>query len=243
MWPRSVVLCLSGIGLLHPIPVWLASRAGWWTLESMDYLIMVAISLYGAIWVSRSMTRYRYLVTGVERHLKRFIEPGQTRFRRSSVVASISCLDELSMREPDKLNWPFLQGKAWQMLGDYDKALPFFERALEHDPGHGDLINETAVVLIELSRLDEAEEMLRRGIKANPAHQALLGNQVVLATLHGPIKKALSYGRRFEERFPKDPRNQTILLLVEEILAGKRQRPASYAALRAQPKPVATSSK
>ena len=239
MWSRPVVLSLAWFALLHPLLAWSASRIGWWTLESIDYLIMTAISVYGAIWISRCATRQRYLITGVERHLKRYLEPDQRRFRRPSVLASIACLDELSASEPDNLNWLFLQGKAWQLLGEYEKALPYFENALEQDPGHGDLINEMAVVLIELSRFEDADKALRRGIKANPEHQALLGNQVILAILRGPIKHAISYGRRFEELFPNDPRNQMMMLLVEEIRAGRRQRPASYAALRTQPKPVA----
>lgn len=238
MWPRPLALSLGGLALLLPLPVWFASRADWWTLESMDYLILGAISIYGAIWVSRTLSRHRYLVTGVERHLKRYLTSGQRRFRRSSVLASISCLDELTTLEPGNLNWPFLQGKAWQLLGEYEKALPFFETALSHDPGHGDLMNEIVVVLIELSRFEDADKALRQALKVNPGHQALLGNQVVLAVLRGPIKQAITHAHRFEEQFPNDPRNQMLMLLAEEVRAGKRQRPASYAALRAQPKPV-----
>ena len=69
-------------------------------------------------------------------------------------------------------------------LGKPEKALECFEPALKENASHDQALFGKAVALQQLGQLDEASEVYRKLLPANPNSPELLGNLIALSAAH-----------------------------------------------------------
>jgi tetratricopeptide (TPR) repeat protein len=209
-------------------------------LGLVEFILILIISWYSCIWTFRGSSRRRFLLGRVEAQLTPYLPVTGKKtkpVKAQNIRQSIHDLDELITLDQDGTQWHFMKGKAHQLVAEYEAALASFGEALQGDPDHGDLMNEYAVAAIELGDFDRAGKVLRKGIRIHPDHMALAGNEVLLNILTGKISKAAKLARKLQGRYPNEPMNLLFLQIADEIIAGKREQPTSYQALKEQTLP------
>lgn len=78
---------------------------------------------------------------------------------------------------------------------DYALSEQYFARYLEQNPGDAEHLAGHAGVLIRLARFDEADKLIRRGLRQNPDHLRLRFNEALLLTLREAQEFPLNYWR------------------------------------------------
>jgi tetratricopeptide (TPR) repeat protein len=94
----------------------------------------------------------------------------------------------------DARNWTALTGLALlaRQRGDHAAALTYLERALALQPGHPGLQSELALTLRHLERLDEAEQVYQRAVRADPRAAAPVQGLSLIALARGQFGAAIS---------------------------------------------------
>ena len=92
---------------------------------------------------------------------------------------------------------------------DYDKAEEYYQRAVEADPKHANILGNYANFLCDQRKdYDKAEEYYQRAVEADPKHANILGNYAnFLCDQRKDDDKAEEYYRRAVEANPKDANN------------------------------------
>ncbi len=81
-------------------------------------------------------------------------------------------------------------------LKDYGRAEQFFARFLEQRPHDAQHLAGCAGVLLRLSRIEEAEALIRRGLEQNSDHMPLLFHDLTLRVLREAKELPTAYWRR-----------------------------------------------
>ncbi len=75
--------------------------------------------------------------------------------------------------------------------GLYEKAIEYYDRALEINPSSSDAWNNKGVALYNLSRVEEALECYERALDANPNNLDAMRNIAFIHRARGELERAL----------------------------------------------------
>jgi predicted Zn-dependent protease len=112
-----------------------------------------------------------------------------------------------------------IESRSFRREGKLDEALERARRALELAPKDLEVIEENALVYIEMNRLEEAESALRsyRALKANPNIDILLA-EILAETGRRPEGEAV-----LKEAMALEPDHGGVLITWGDFLAAKGQ--------------------
>ena len=117
--------------------------------------------------------------------------------RRGDAMQAEGRYEEAAKLYRDALSiWPHLArvrgelGRLYLRLRQFDKAEESLERAIEADPGAGDLINDLGVVYFQQKRLGKAIELFNAAIRIDPAFASSYYNLVLCHVAMGDPAEA-----------------------------------------------------
>jgi len=114
-------------------------------------------------------------------------------------------LEELLKQNPnDADHWTML-GNLYFDIGQFEKALAPYSRALEFHPDNPDIRTDYAVCFFNLGRSEEAITELNRVIKANPKHVTAFFNLGVIHNHLSHTDQARQYWNKVIELDPSSP--------------------------------------
>lgn len=105
---------------------------------------------------------------------------------------------------PKVWNAWFLLGWGQRRLQRYDEAAASFEKALELGPRRPDTLNELAICMMELGKLDQSETLLTEALKAEPENTKVMSNLGLVALKRDNPSEAAAYFRAVLEINPED---------------------------------------
>ena len=117
----------------------------------------------------------------------------------------LSKIHDFLQKHPKAWNGWFVLGWALRKLGRYSDSLESLRKAHEHGGRSLDLKNETAICLMELGDLKQAQKELEQALREEPENIKIISNLGVLAMKTGDKAKAASYFRFVLELDPADP--------------------------------------
>ncbi len=120
----------------------------------------------------------------------------------NDLPTALTCFETALRLTPDN---PYIAndlGRLAYRLGIQDMAQKFFRYFLEKVPGHCEAINNLATVLREDSRYDEAIDLLRDALHANPNDPQLWNALGTVVTAQGDLDNAIIF---YQESLRHDP--------------------------------------
>lgn len=120
-------------------------------------------------------------------------------------------------------------GKVEMRLGDLDAALAALQRAHAINPEQPDGCRELGAVYLLLDRADESLPIARRAVELRPADAGLHGNLALVLLLTGDVEGARAEAASALSLDPADTITVGLQKLIDDVLAGRRQRPRSLA--------------
>jgi Flp pilus assembly protein TadD len=120
-------------------------------------------------------------------------------------------------------------GKVEMRLGDMAAARATLEHAHGIDPHHADGCRELASVYLELDRPHDALPAGRRAVELRPEDMTLRSNLALILLLVGAIADARAEAAFALSRDPSDAITRNLIRLIDDVLAGRRERPRTIA--------------
>jgi tetratricopeptide (TPR) repeat protein len=145
---------------------------------------------------------------------------------RSYLEQGRELLDQ-AVKRKDSFASSFFLGKVAFRLGDLDAALEALLHAHEIDPEDPDGCRELGWVYLELERANDALPIIRHAVELRPDDAGLHGNLALVLLLTGNVGDARSEAATALTKDPNDTINQGLVKLIDDIVAGRRQRPRS----------------
>ena len=112
---------------------------------------------------------------------------------------------EFIERRPKVWNGWFVLGWALRKMSRYEDGLEAFKKAAELGGENGDVLNETAICMMELGDLKGAGKELERALRQEPENIKIISNLGVLALKAGKENEAKAFFRTVLELDPEDP--------------------------------------
>jgi len=211
-----------------------------------NYKVLIELfsySLDSAIFYSSRVCYHAHLFTLMVDFLGRFM----ARFLVSILVACFlvcpveagqAALDAHSL-ESSSRNVDFVRAREMFQRGALDDALTAAQAGLKRSPRSVDGLNLLGMILHQLKRHAESEEVLQKALKINPYSLATLNNLAITFVSEGKVDQAERTFREILRITPQDRSanyNLGLLLLSqkkpeESILALQRVRPADSSVL------------
>ena len=211
-----------------------------------NYKVLIELfsySLDSAIFYSSRVCYHAHLFTLMVDFLGRFM----ARFLISILVACfLVCPVEAGQAAPDahsldssSRNADFVRARERFQRGALDDALTAAQAGLKRSPRSVDGLNLLGMILHQLKRHAESEEVLQKALKINPYSLATLNNLAITFVSEGKVDQAERTFREILRITPQDRSanyNLGLLLLSqkkpeESILALQRVRPADSSVL------------
>jgi len=120
-------------------------------------------------------------------------------------------------------------GKVEMRLGNLEVALSALQRAHTIDPDQPDGCRELGSVYLELDRAQEALPIVRRAAELRPGDAGLRCNLGLILLFTGDVAAARAEVTAALALEPNDTVTRGVLRLIDEVVAGRRQRPSSLA--------------
>lgn len=106
----------------------------------------------------------------------------------------------------------------------FEKALDLFEKSLEANPGHPDVLHDKAVCLINLDRKAEAVPLLNEAVSVDPDNSYRYSSRGFLLYLLGDVDNARKDYHEALRLDPEDAITQNNLELLEEKTAAVEEK-------------------
>ena len=100
--------------------------------------------------------------------------------------------------------------------GMWQQAIPFYERALEIQPGNPDLMTDLGICYQELAQYDRAIELFGKASASSASHWQSLYNTVIVALQSGKVGLAKEALGRLEQVNPQAPNLAALRSAVEK---------------------------
>ena len=144
---------------------------------------------------------------------------------RSQLQEGIDLLEAFAADHPD--HWParFMLGKAWQRRGQTETSAEWFAASYALGPDNPNVGREYGLMLLELGRADDAVTVAREALTLAPEDPTLIGNLATSLILAGGLAEARQTIDRALEVDPNDSINHAVRGLIDDIEAGRRERP------------------
>ncbi|KYF71349.1 hypothetical protein BE11_27585 [Sorangium cellulosum] len=123
----------------------------------------------------------------------------------------------------------WLLGKVEMRSGDMGAALDALQRAHAIDPEQADGCRELGAAYLELDRAHDALPIARRAVELRPGDAGLHCNLALILLLTGDVEGALAEATSALSLDPSDTITRGLLKLIDDVVAGRRQRPRSLA--------------
>jgi tetratricopeptide (TPR) repeat protein len=130
--------------------------------------------------------------------------------------AGIEKVTELLKKNPDFWNAWFLLGWGLRKLGRYAEAKEAFLKALSLGPKKPDLLNELAIVHMELGELSESYGRLIEANKIEPENTKILSNLGIVCIKMDRSEEARDYFRAILSFSPDDEMAKNFLVSLEK---------------------------
>ncbi len=95
-------------------------------------------------------------------------------------MRGIAMLREVLSEDPNHVKANYWMGEFSWVSGQFDKAVPRFEKVLEVDPGNVDAAKRLMTVYIQLQQNEKAKSVVDTFKKNNPNHEALAEMNAIL---------------------------------------------------------------
>lgn len=163
-------------------------------------------------------------------------------FVRLKINKSISELKKCLELVPNHINSMFIIGKCYQALGNDQKSVYWFEKAMKinfNELTYDDTeekyrrlfqycLIEASVAYAKLKNFEKAIKYTNDALKHNPTNVSLLGNQTMNLIIVGRDKDAEEYISRGLSIKPDDIINNKINQFLKNIVMGKMPRPTAW---------------
>lgn len=95
-------------------------------------------------------------------------------------MRGIAILREVLSEDPNHVKANYWMGEFSWISGQFDKAVPRFEKVLEVDPDNVDAAKRLVTVYIQLQKNEKAKSVVETFEKNNPNHEALAEMNAIL---------------------------------------------------------------
>jgi tetratricopeptide (TPR) repeat protein len=132
-------------------------------------------------------------------------------------------------------NWSawWIIGKAYQALGDSEKACEAFEKAFMLHKGNADVAREYMFECLRLGKADKGIAAAEHAIRLKPDDAGLLANLALAYLIGGRLEEAAQAVEKSLAISPHDPITQNLKHAIVEVQAGRRPQPKSIAEMKA----------
>lgn len=158
-------------------------------------------------------------------------EPAAGPVKEAELREGIRCLQTALAIQPK--SWPahWLLGKGHQALGEHRRAYEAFQQATRLHTENADLPRELCLECFHLGKFPEAVDAARLAVRIERSNPGLQANLALALLLAGDVDKALDQAEQAVARGPEDNINRTLLAVIRNVKAGRRQPPNSLAEL------------
>ena len=98
-------------------------------------------------------------------------------------MRGIAMLREVLSEDPNHIKANYWMGEFSWVSGQFDKAVPRFEKVLEVDPDNADAAKRLTTVFIQLQQNEKAKSVVETFEKNNPNHKALAEMNAILENI------------------------------------------------------------
>ena len=100
---------------------------------------------------------------------------------------------------------PSTNAVAYRRSAMYAQGQDAFQKAMELGGGSADTLNELAICLMELGKLDESGKRLSEALRLDPENPKIISNLAILSLRRGRDAEARGFFRSVLEIAPGDP--------------------------------------
>ena len=137
----------------------------------------------------------------------------------------IKALDALLAFKSDHWQSMLLKAKAYQRLGEHPAALEWLMKGMEVEPNNHILPKEASIEAVVMCDMEKALEFSAEAVNRKEGDPELLGNHAMNFLLAEKDEDARQTIKMAIEAAPDDAFNQRISRLIEDVIAGKKDRP------------------
>lgn len=98
-------------------------------------------------------------------------------------MRGIAMLREVLSEDPNHIKANYWMGEFSWVSGQFDKAVPRFEKVLEVDPDNADAAKRLTTVFIQLQQNEKAKSVVETFEKNNPNHKAVAEMKAILENI------------------------------------------------------------
>lgn len=98
-------------------------------------------------------------------------------------MRGIAMLREVLSEDPNHIKANYWMGEFSWVSGQFDKAVPRFEKVLQVDPDNADAAKRLTTVFIQLQQNEKAKSVVETFEKNNPNHKALAEMNAILENI------------------------------------------------------------
>lgn len=146
-------------------------------------------------------------------------------FERRRANKAISLFEQVLSITPEHFQSLFFIAKLYQRLGNYQKALKYFETALEYEHTNYGLFQEVSLVAMHLHLIDKAVWYSAKANELKPNDSDLLANHAMNLLIAGFDKEAKQEIDKALSINENDEINKRIRAKIESVIAGQSRRP------------------
>lgn len=126
---------------------------------------------------------------------------------------------------PDHWQTNWLVAKVYQAMSEHEKALKYFEIAVEIERSNPDLPREASISAMDSGNVEAAVKYSQEAIRRDPNDAGLYCNHSVNLMVLGDDDEAVKFIGVAMTLDPDDEINKNVFSLVKDVASGKRKRP------------------
>lgn len=147
---------------------------------------------------------------------------------RNQIDSGMVFLDAVTKIKPENYSAFWIKGKGYEVLGEHQKAYKAFSKAYNINKENEDVARELAKQCLELGLGTEAVQVSKHAVSLLPNDHGLLGNLALAYLIQGDLEKAQQTIDTALIVLSTDPINMQLKHIIEETIAGKRERPTKF---------------
>lgn len=147
-------------------------------------------------------------------------------WKRRKARKAIRLYRECLKIDPNHWQTLWLMGKGYQALGENSWAFSCFSKAVELEDENPDVPREASISAMNCGEVDASVKYSAEALRRKPGDAGLMSNHALNLLVKGDDNEAEKWIGKAIETDPKDPVNQHIQLLIQEVREGVRSRPS-----------------
>jgi tetratricopeptide (TPR) repeat protein len=146
-------------------------------------------------------------------------------FEKTKIKKAIACFEQALLIYPEHWQSLFFLGKIYQRLQNYDRALSYFENAVQLERLDHNIFSEASITAMHLKNTNKGIEYSSEALKRKPNDFALLGNHSMNLLIGGKNKEAIETIDKAIVIKPDDQINQKIKAQIIRVINGNMAPP------------------